>query len=143
MLRRRPEILTRAELFEQIAAVAGRRVRILRVPAWLAGMGGAALRLVHPRIGQFAKFAVGLSRYDNIAPSLGTSTLASYSPTTGFATPRSSRSARTAREFLEVANVPANTSRSTGRRCRDRAAIGVRQNVQAVHGDGTEGQAFV
>jgi uncharacterized protein YbjT (DUF2867 family) len=73
-----PEILTRAELFEQIAAVAGRRVRILRVPAWLAGIGSAALRLLHPRIGQFARFAVGLSRTDNIAPSLGTSTLAQY-----------------------------------------------------------------
>jgi uncharacterized protein YbjT (DUF2867 family) len=73
-----PEVLTRAELFERIAAVAGRRVRIVRVPAWLAGAGSAMLRVVHPRIGQFAKFAVGLSRHDNIAPALGTTTLADY-----------------------------------------------------------------
>jgi hypothetical protein len=36
------------------------------------------LRLVHPRMGQFARFAAGVSRHDAIAPVLGTRTLASY-----------------------------------------------------------------
>jgi len=76
-----PEILTRGAIFEQVAARAGRpgrRVRIVRLPAWLASASGAALRVVHPRMGQFARFAAGLARHDVIAPALGTRTLASY-----------------------------------------------------------------
>jgi uncharacterized protein YbjT (DUF2867 family) len=76
-----PEILTRGAIFEQVAAHAGRpgrRVRIVRLPAWLVGASGAALRLIHPRMGQFARFAAGLARHDVIAPALGTRTLAGY-----------------------------------------------------------------
>jgi len=73
-----PEILTRGGIFEQVAARAGRRVRIVRLPAWLAAASGAALSLVHPRMGQFTRFAAGLARHDVIAPSLGTRTLAGY-----------------------------------------------------------------
>ncbi len=73
-----PEVLTRGEIFEQVAARAGRRVRMVRLPAWLAGAGGAMLRLVHPRIGQFVRFAAGVARHDAIAPALGTRTLAGY-----------------------------------------------------------------
>ena len=73
-----PEVVTRGQIFEQVAARAGRRVRILRMPAWLAGASGAMLRLFHPRMGQFARFAAGLARHDVIAPALGTRTLASY-----------------------------------------------------------------
>lgn len=73
-----PEIMTRGQIFEAVAARAGRRVRSLRVPAWVAGASGAMLRLVHPRMGQFARFAAGVARHDAIAPALGTRTLASY-----------------------------------------------------------------
>ncbi len=73
-----PQVVTRRELFEEIAAAAGRHVRIIRVPAWLGATGGAMLRLVHPRIGQFVKFAAGLAKQDAIAPAVGTMTLRDY-----------------------------------------------------------------
>jgi uncharacterized protein YbjT (DUF2867 family) len=73
-----PEIMTRRQIFEQVAARAGRRVRIVGLPAWLAGGSGAVLGVLHPRMGQFARFAAGLARHDVIAPALGTRTLASY-----------------------------------------------------------------
>ncbi|HWO26660.1 MAG TPA: NAD-dependent epimerase/dehydratase family protein [Kofleriaceae bacterium] len=73
-----PEIVTRGQIFEEVAARAGRRVRILRMPAWLAGGSGAVLRVLHPRMGQFARFAAGLARHDVVAPAAGTRTLASY-----------------------------------------------------------------
>ncbi len=73
-----PQILTRREIFEQIAVHAGRRVRIIRVPRWLGVAGAAAMRVVHPRIGQLAGFASLLAQHDVIAPALGTRTLAAY-----------------------------------------------------------------
>jgi uncharacterized protein YbjT (DUF2867 family) len=73
-----PETMTRGELFEQVAAAAGRRVRIIRVPAWLGAAGATMLRLVHPRIGQFVKFGAGLAKVDAIAPAVGTTTLRDY-----------------------------------------------------------------
>jgi len=73
-----PEVMTRGRIFELVAERAGRRVRMVRVPAWLGGAAGAALRVVHPRMGQFTRFAAGLARHDAIAPALGTRTLASY-----------------------------------------------------------------
>lgn len=73
-----PEVLTRGELFDLVADFAGRRVRTLRVPVWLGGAMASALRVVHPRMGQFAKFAAGLGRHDVIAPALGTRTLRDY-----------------------------------------------------------------
>lgn len=73
-----PDVMSRREIFELVAAAANRRVRIVRAPVWLAAMGGAALSLVHSRIGQFARFAAGLARHDVIAPALGTTRLADY-----------------------------------------------------------------
>ena len=73
-----PDVMTRRELFELIATAANRRVRMLRVPVWLARAGTWPLRLVHPRIGQFAQFATWLATHDSIAPALGTTTLADY-----------------------------------------------------------------
>ena len=73
-----PEVLTRGRILELVAERAGRRVRTLRMPAWLAGASGALLRVLHPRMGQFARFAAGLARHDVIAPARGTSTLAGY-----------------------------------------------------------------
>jgi uncharacterized protein YbjT (DUF2867 family) len=73
-----PDILTRKELFELVASAANRHVRIFRVPAWLGRSGSALLSLVHPRIGQFARFAAALATHDGIAPSLGTTRLTDY-----------------------------------------------------------------
>jgi uncharacterized protein YbjT (DUF2867 family) len=73
-----PEVMTRGQIFEAVAERAGRRVRILRMPAWLADASGALMRVFHPRMGQFARFAAGVARHDAIAPALGTRTLAGY-----------------------------------------------------------------
>jgi uncharacterized protein YbjT (DUF2867 family) len=73
-----PEVFTRAQLFDLVARAANRRVRIVRVPAWLGAGGAAVLSLVHPRIGQFARFAAGLATHDGIAPALGTTRFADY-----------------------------------------------------------------
>jgi hypothetical protein len=70
--------MTRAEIFEQVGARANRRVRMLRVPVWFAAAGALAFRVAHPRMGQFARFAVQLARHDVIADALGTRTLAAY-----------------------------------------------------------------
>ena len=45
---------------------------------WLAKFGSAALCAVHPRMGQFARFATLLAQHDMIAPALGTMTLERY-----------------------------------------------------------------
>jgi uncharacterized protein YbjT (DUF2867 family) len=73
-----PLVHTRKELFEMIAAAAQRGVRIVRVPGWLGTGGASLLSLVHPRIGQFARFAAGLATHDGVAPALGTTRLADY-----------------------------------------------------------------
>ena len=67
-----PEVMTRAEIFDRVAQLANRKVRMWRLPTWLAGINAAMFRVVHPRMGQFAKFAVLLAKYDAIAPSVGT-----------------------------------------------------------------------
>jgi uncharacterized protein YbjT (DUF2867 family) len=73
-----PDVMTRAQLFELVAASAGRRVRLARVPRWLGRIGSLALRPFHPRISQFAAFACGLAAYDLVAPVRGTRRLADY-----------------------------------------------------------------
>ncbi|MDX2092009.1 MAG: NAD-dependent epimerase/dehydratase family protein [Kofleriaceae bacterium] len=77
-----PEVLTRREIFEGVAAASGRRVKVRGVPAWIAATSGGFVRLVHPRIGQFVQFAVGLAKHDVIAPALGTRRFADYLRTT-------------------------------------------------------------
>ncbi len=72
-----PEVLTRREIYDLVAEAAGRR-GVRRLPLWLAKPGAALLSLVHPRIGQFARFAVGLAQHDVIAPALGTTRLRDY-----------------------------------------------------------------
>ncbi len=67
-----PEVMTRAEIFDRVAQLANRKVRMWRLPTWLAGINAAMFRVVHPRMGQFAKFAVLLAKHDAIAPSVGT-----------------------------------------------------------------------
>jgi uncharacterized protein YbjT (DUF2867 family) len=73
-----PDVMTRAEIMNLVAAAAGRRVRIVRAPIWAARAGSRALRVVHPRMGQLAEFATYLARYDVVAPSLGTRRLGDY-----------------------------------------------------------------
>ncbi|MEO8549693.1 MAG: hypothetical protein ABI678_06960 [Kofleriaceae bacterium] len=67
-----PEIMHRREIYERVAAMVDRRVRIVGMPRWLAQAGSLGMRGLHPRIGQFAAFACGLAKYDVIAPVLGT-----------------------------------------------------------------------
>lgn len=73
-----PEVLSRREIFERIAASVDRRVRIMGMPVWLARVGVAMTRVVHPRIGQFGAFATLLARHDAVAPAVGTITFADY-----------------------------------------------------------------
>ena len=73
-----PEVMTRRELFEHIAAAAERRVRIISMPLAFARAGALLARALHPRIGQFLQFATLLATHDSIAPALGTLTLAQY-----------------------------------------------------------------
>jgi uncharacterized protein YbjT (DUF2867 family) len=73
-----PEVMTRREVFETVASFAGRRVRIAGLPVWMASIGATMTRILHPRMGQFMKFAVGLADHDVIAPSLGTTRLSDY-----------------------------------------------------------------
>ena len=46
----------------------------------VAKLTAALLRVVHPRMGQFMQFAVGLAQHDGIAPACGTTKLADYVP---------------------------------------------------------------
>ncbi len=66
-----PDVMTRREIFEMVAAVAGQRT-VRSLPVWLARFNASLLRLVHPRIGQFMQFAVGLAEHDVVAPVMGT-----------------------------------------------------------------------
>lgn len=72
-----PEVMTRRQIFETVAAAAGQR-KVRGFPVWLARINATMLRLVHPRIGQFMQFAVGLAKHDVIAPALGTRRFADY-----------------------------------------------------------------
>jgi hypothetical protein len=73
-----PEILSRREIYERVAAVAQRRVRFVGVPVWLARIGTALLAPLHPRISQFGRFACGLARHDVIGDAVGTCRLDDY-----------------------------------------------------------------
>jgi uncharacterized protein YbjT (DUF2867 family) len=73
-----PEVMTRREIIEAVAARAGRRVRIASVPIWMMAASSVMTRALHPRIGQFMQFAVGLAQHDAIAPALGTTRLSDY-----------------------------------------------------------------
>lgn len=73
-----PEVMSRREILERIASVAGYKSKITSIPLALAKLDAALLRLVHPRIGQFVQFAVGLAQHDLIAPACGTTKLSDY-----------------------------------------------------------------
>jgi hypothetical protein len=75
--------MTRGEIFDLVRANAGRRVRLLRMPAWVGAASASMLCAVHPRMGQFARFAVLLGKHDMIAPALGTRRLAEYLAASG------------------------------------------------------------
>lgn len=73
-----PDVLSRREIIEAVAARAGRRVRIASMPIWMMHASSVVMRALHPRIGQFMQFAVGLAKHDVIAPALGTTKLGDY-----------------------------------------------------------------
>jgi uncharacterized protein YbjT (DUF2867 family) len=73
-----PEVMTRRDMLERIAAAAGYRAKVTAIPLALAKLSSATLRALHPRIGQFVQFAVGLAQHDVIAPACGTTKLADY-----------------------------------------------------------------
>jgi uncharacterized protein YbjT (DUF2867 family) len=73
-----PEVMTRREMLERVANAAGYRAKITGMPLALCKLNAALLRAVHPRMGQFVQFVVGLAQHDIIAPSCGTTRLADY-----------------------------------------------------------------
>jgi uncharacterized protein YbjT (DUF2867 family) len=73
-----PEIMSRREIYEHVAALAKRRVRMFDVPVWLARIGTTLLAPLHPRISQFGRFACGLARHDVVAEPIGTRRLDAY-----------------------------------------------------------------
>jgi len=73
-----PEVMTRREMLERVASAAGYRAKVTGIPIALCKLNAALLRVVHPRMGQFVKFVVGLAQHDLIAPACGTTKLADY-----------------------------------------------------------------
>jgi len=73
-----PEVMTRREMLERIAAAAHRRAKITALPIWLMRANAAVLGALHPRMGQFMKFIIEIAQRDLIAPALGTTKLADY-----------------------------------------------------------------
>jgi uncharacterized protein YbjT (DUF2867 family) len=73
-----PEVMSRREMLERIADAAGHRAKVTGVPIALAKLNSVLLRAVHPRMGQFVQFVVGLAQHDVIAPACGTTRLADY-----------------------------------------------------------------
>lgn len=73
-----PEVMSRREMLERVAAAAGTRARVHGIPVALAKLNAALLSAVHPRMGQFLQFVVKLAQHDVIAPALGTTKLADY-----------------------------------------------------------------
>lgn len=76
-----PEIMARREIYERVAAMVDREVRIVGTPVWLARLGSLGMRALHPRIAQFAAFACGLAKHDVVAPVLGTRRFGDYCTT--------------------------------------------------------------
>ena len=74
-----PEVMTRREMLERIAAAAVHKpVKIVGLPIWLMRANAAVLRGLHPRMGQFMQFIIEIAQRDLIAPALGTTRLADY-----------------------------------------------------------------
>jgi len=74
-----PEVMSRRDMLERIADAGGHRgAKVTAIPLALAKLNAAVLRAVHPRIGQFVQFAVGLAQHDTIAPACGTTKLEEY-----------------------------------------------------------------
>ncbi len=73
-----PEVMSRREMLERIAEAADHRARVTGIPLALCKLNAALLRAVHPRMGQFVQFVVGLAQHDVIAPACGTTRLGDY-----------------------------------------------------------------
>ena len=70
--------MSRREMLERVAQAAGYRAKVTGMPLALCKLNAALLRAVHPRMGQFVQFVVGLAQHDVIAPACGTTKLADY-----------------------------------------------------------------
>jgi uncharacterized protein YbjT (DUF2867 family) len=73
-----PEVMTRREMLERIAAAVHKPVAITGLPIWLMRGSAAILRGLHPRMGQFMQFIIEIAQRDLIAPALGSTRLADY-----------------------------------------------------------------
>jgi len=73
-----PDIVTRREIAELAFAAAGKRPRILRIPASLMELGGAMAKITNPRMGEMLEFVSRVAVVDCVAPSLGTLRLSDY-----------------------------------------------------------------
>jgi uncharacterized protein YbjT (DUF2867 family) len=73
-----PEVMSRREMLERVAQAAGYRAKVTGMPLALCKLSTAVLRAVHPRMGQFVQFVVGLAQHDVIAPACGTTTISDY-----------------------------------------------------------------
>jgi uncharacterized protein YbjT (DUF2867 family) len=73
-----PEVMSRRDMLERVAEAAGYRAKVTGMPLALCKLNAALLRAVHPRMGQFVQFVVGLAQHDVIAPACGTTKLADY-----------------------------------------------------------------
>ncbi|HEY5944151.1 MAG TPA: NAD-dependent epimerase/dehydratase family protein [Kofleriaceae bacterium] len=73
-----PEVMSRREMLERVAAAAGCRAKVTGMPLALCKLNAALLRAVHPRMGQFVQFVCQLAQHDVIAPACGTTKLADY-----------------------------------------------------------------
>jgi hypothetical protein len=70
--------MSRREMLERVAGAAGYRATVTAMPLALCKLNAALLRAVHPRMGQFVQFVVGLAQHDIIAPACGTTRLGDY-----------------------------------------------------------------
>jgi uncharacterized protein YbjT (DUF2867 family) len=83
-----PEVMSRREMLERVAEAAGYRAKVTGMPLALCKLNAALLRAVHPRMGQFVQFVVGLAQHDVIAPACGTTRLVDYVRGLGITNPR-------------------------------------------------------
>jgi len=88
-----PEVMTRRAMLETIGRSVG-RTKITGMPTWLMSANAMLLRALHPRMGQFLQFVVGLARHDVIAPAVGTTTLSDYLSRPAVASPPMAMTAR-------------------------------------------------
>jgi len=66
-----PDVMTRRQIGELAFGALGATPRFRRVPTWLARVGAAMLRPLHPRMSQVTSFIAALCAHDVVAPRMG------------------------------------------------------------------------